>query len=151
MHKGHYRVPADSAFPLSPCAENAIFCRTARPLSLEKKLSRATRGTAHLAPFPQMPDSAFLGMFFAENIVFTAFSEFQKLSRLFSFQGAAVAPPTQISRTCFFAENIVFYNIFCFPEAESSLSRGIPGCRPTQLFRCRPAQKTLFFVGRQGR
>ena len=52
-------MPADSAFPLSPCAESDIFCRTARPLSLEKKLSRATRGTAHLTPFLQTPDSTF--------------------------------------------------------------------------------------------
>ena len=29
------------------------------PVSLEKKLSRATRGTAHLTPFVQMPDSTF--------------------------------------------------------------------------------------------
>ena len=145
-------MPADSAFPLSPCAENAIFRRTARPLSLEKKLSRATRRNSSPRTFPADARLSFFGhVFCRKHCVFTAFSEFQKLSRLFSFQGAAVAPPTQISRTCSFAENIVFYNIFCFPEAESSLSRGIPGCRPTQLFRCRPAQKTLFFVGRQSR
>ena len=36
-----------------------VLVRAWGPVSLEKKLSRATRGTAHLTPFLQMPDSTF--------------------------------------------------------------------------------------------
>ena len=67
MRKRHSRVPADSDFLQSLCAANLGFCGTASLLNLEKNSSRASQGAAHLAPFPQMPDSDFFGRVFCRK------------------------------------------------------------------------------------
>ena len=60
-------MPADSDFLQSLCAANLGFCGTASLLNLEKNSSRASQGAAHLAPFPQMPDSDFFGRVFCRK------------------------------------------------------------------------------------
>ena len=99
---------ADSIFLGVFFAENFIFCGTARPLSLEKKLSRATRGTAHLAPFLQVPDSTFLGMFFAENIMFYNIFGVPEVESAVLIPGCRRRATDSTFSDRFFAENIMF-------------------------------------------
>ena len=59
-------------------------------------MSRASRGTAHLALIPAGADSDFLDVFLADNLMFYSIFGVPESESAVSFRGVAVAPPTQI-------------------------------------------------------